>query len=172
MAFRLLLLICLSFISLGIFAQESLYEFDTKKQEDSFSKLSTELRCPKCQNQNLHDSNSEIADIMRDVIAEELLAGKTEVEIKDLMVDRYGDFVLYKPPVNLETLVLWWAPVGLVAVVFICFLVIVIRRSKYAVDDDEEEGGIDPLSIGSEEDAADKQVKNENQDNKLEPDKD
>ena len=117
-------------------AQEDIYQFDTKNQRESYITLSTELRCPKCQNQNLADSNAGASKIMRDVIAEELLAGKTEHEIKTMMVDRYGEFVLYKPPVKLETLLLWWAPVIFLGLVLLVFILVVKKRSKYATDDE------------------------------------
>jgi len=133
-------------------AQDDIYPFDTDSQRSSYQTLSVELRCPKCQNQNLADSNSEISEIMRDVIAEQVLMGKTEDEVKAMMVDRYGEFVLYRPPVNKETLILWWAPVVFIGLVFVAFIVIVSKRSKYVDDDedyDDDHDGIEP-SLESE----------------------
>ena len=137
MAWRLVVFTLLAVIASSVQALDGLYEFDTENQRESYKTLSTELRCPKCQNQNLADSNSEISEAMRDVIAEELLSGRTEQEIKDMMVERYGDFVLYKPPVKKETIILWWAPIVFLLVVFLCLGFVVFKRSQY-VDDDSD----------------------------------
>lgn len=139
MALRLLLLSLMLTFAGVCSAQDDLYQFDTENQRENYVTLTTELRCPKCQNQNLADSNSEISDIMRDVIAEELLAGSTEDEIKTLMVDRYGDFVLYKPPVNKATIALWWAPFVFMAVVVLALIFVVAKRSKLASEEFEDE---------------------------------
>lgn len=133
----------LLFLSFSVAAEIQVYDFDSEEQRQSFMNLSSELRCPKCQNQNLADSNSEIADIMLDVIAEEVQGGKGEEEIKAMMVDRYGDFVLYKPPVKTETLILWWAPIIVVGIIFIVFIGIVVKRSGNIADDGDD----DPVEI-------------------------
>jgi len=73
-------------------ASSGVYDFESDDLRKSYQRLTEELRCPKCQNQNLADSNSEISDIMRDVIAESLADGKSEQQIKTTMVERYGDF--------------------------------------------------------------------------------
>ena len=130
-------------------AQNEIYDFDTENQRNSYAKLSVELRCPKCQNQNLADSNSDISEAMRDVIAEELISGKTESEIKQMMVDRYGEFVLYKPPVNMQTLVLWWAPVIFLLIVFVILLTVVARRRKYVEDEFEDDADSERLGAES-----------------------
>lgn len=127
---------CFFGLSVVATAEVEIYEFESDSQRNSYLSLSEELRCPKCQNQNLADSNSEISDIMRDVIAEQVQAGMSEDEIKTMMVDRYGDFVLYKPPVKKETLLLWWAPIIFLAAIAVVFISIIVRRSKY-VDDEE-----------------------------------
>jgi cytochrome c-type biogenesis protein CcmH len=84
--------------------------FDTPEQEERFKKLTLELRCTVCQNQNLADSDATLAHDLRRQVHEMLLAGKTDEEIKDFMVQRYGDFVLYRPPVQTNTYLLWVAP--------------------------------------------------------------
>ncbi len=118
---------------LPLFASgDELIEFQSDEQRSAFLRLSEELRCPKCQNQNLADSNSEIAEIMREVIAEEVLAGHSEAEIKDMMVDRYGEFVLYEPPRKLETAILWWGPLVLLAIAILIFVTIVVGRARQA----------------------------------------
>ena len=81
--------------------------------------LSEQLRCLVCQNQTLADSNADLAVDLRRQIREQLRAGATEADVQDYLVQRYGDFVLYRPPVKRLTYLLWFGPVLLLmAVVF------------------------------------------------------
>ena len=84
--------------------------------EARLMKLSSELRCLVCQNQTIADSNAELAVDLRAEIREKIQAGMSDAAIKDFMVARYGDFVLYRPPVKNTTLVLWIGPFLLLAV--------------------------------------------------------
>ena len=79
-----------------------------------FVDLTTVLRCPKCQNQNLADSDSIIAKDLRGQLQMLIKTGQTDRQITDFMVRRYGEFILYDPPFNKGTLVLWLAPFGMV----------------------------------------------------------
>jgi len=81
--------------------------------------LSEKLRCLVCQNQTIADSNAELAADLRRQIKEQIAAGKSDKEIVDYMVARYGDFVLYQPPVKSTTLLLWAGPALLVLIGFI-----------------------------------------------------
>jgi cytochrome c-type biogenesis protein CcmH len=90
--------------------------FDNQQQEDRFKQLTQELRCLVCQNQNLADSDAQLAHDLRAEIHEMLLAGKSDDEIKQFMVERYGDFVLYSPPVQKNTYLLWLAPLALLLI--------------------------------------------------------
>ena len=81
--------------------------------------LSEKLRCLVCQNQTIADSNAELAQDLRKQIREQIAAGKSDREIVDYMVARYGDFVLYQPPVKATTLLLWAGPALLVVIGFI-----------------------------------------------------
>ena len=116
---------------------QDLYSLQSAEQRSAFIQLTEELRCPKCQNQNLADSDSQIAETMRTVIAEQLHNGASSAEIKDLMVGRYGKFVLYKPPVSRETALLWWGPIVLFAVAGFAFFMIVLRRKTTEFADDD-----------------------------------
>ena len=78
--------------------------------EERVKALAHELRCLVCQNQTIADSNADLAIDLRTQIREQIQAGKTDVQIKDYMVARYGDFVLYRPPVQSNTVLLWIAP--------------------------------------------------------------
>ena len=95
--------------------------FADKDQEDRFRVLVAELRCVQCQNQNLADSDALIAKDLRKEIFEQMQAGRSDDEIVAFLVDRYGEFVRYRPPLNANTLLLWLGPAlillgGLVAV--------------------------------------------------------
>jgi cytochrome c-type biogenesis protein CcmH len=81
--------------------------------EKRLQKLSEELRCLVCQNQTIADSNAELAQDLRREVRSMIKEGKSDKEIVDFMVTRYGDFVLYRPPVKGITLLLWGGPVGL-----------------------------------------------------------
>jgi cytochrome c-type biogenesis protein CcmH len=115
---------------LGLQAAIDTYEFEDEATRERFNKLTFELRCPKCQNQNLQDSNSPIASDLRNEIYKMLQAGNDDNEIVDFMVARYGDFVLYRPPVNQMTYVLWYGPAALVLIGVIVVLVISRKKKK------------------------------------------
>jgi cytochrome c-type biogenesis protein CcmH len=86
------------------------HEFDDDQLRQRYQLLSAELRCPKCQNQNIADSNAPIAADLREQLYQQLHEGRTDQQIVDYMVQRYGEFVLYRPRWNSVTLVLWLAP--------------------------------------------------------------
>ncbi|MBY6188740.1 cytochrome c-type biogenesis protein CcmH [Marinobacter hydrocarbonoclasticus] len=92
------------------------YEFKNDANRERGVKLAAELRCPQCQNQNLHDSNSPIAKDMRIQVYEMVDQGKSNTEIVTYFTDRYGDFVRYKPAFDPRTYVLWLGPVVFFAV--------------------------------------------------------
>lgn len=100
------------------------YQFDDPNKEALFRELINELRCPKCQNQSIADSDAPLAKDLRDRTYQMVQQGATKQEVVDYMVARYGDFAYYRPPVRLSTLVLWLGPV---LVVLIGALVIIVR---------------------------------------------
>lgn len=89
------------------------YQFKDQVSQARYQALVKELRCPKCQNQNLADSNSQIAVDLRQQVYDMIAQGKSDSEIVNYMVERYGDFVLYRPLVSSLTYVLWYGPIGL-----------------------------------------------------------
>jgi len=96
--------------------------------------LSTQLRCLVCQNQSIAESNAELAVDLRNQINEQIKAGKSDREIVDFMVTRYGDFVLYKPPFKATTVLLWIGPLALLLLaVFTLFRTLKSRRAR--IDD-------------------------------------
>jgi len=90
------------------------------------------LRCLVCQNQTIADSNADLAKDLRRQTRDMILAGRTDAEIQQFMTDRYGDFVLYNPPVKPTTYLLWGAPVILLLVGAIVMVTVVGRRSGEA----------------------------------------
>lgn len=104
-------------------------EFATPAQEEQYKTLIHELRCLVCQNQNLADSNADLAKDLRSQTYSMISQGKSNQEIIDYMVTRYGDFVLYRPPVKPMTLVLWIGPFVLL-VIGCVILLNFVRRSR------------------------------------------
>ena len=118
------------------------YVFQDKVTEIRFNALNKELRCPKCQNQNLADSNSPIAADLRREVYEMLNEGKADMEITNYMVQRYGEFVLYRPRVSSLTYVLWFGPALFIIIGLIIVMVVVkrkpIERSKIDLSTTEQ----------------------------------
>ena len=102
------------------------YSFDNKEQEKTYQSLIEDLRCLVCQNQNIAESNAELAKDMRRKTHEMVIEGKSEKEISKFMVTRYGDFVLYRPPFEPMTWLLWFGPF----IIFLIGLVFVVRFMK------------------------------------------
>ena len=110
MARWLLLVLLIPLASLYANAVIETYEFSTPELEVRYKALSQELRCPKCQNQNIADSNAPISRDLRAIVHEQLEAGASDEEIIVYLVDRYGEFVRYRPGVDNNTFWLWSAP--------------------------------------------------------------
>ena len=106
------------------------YEFADDAERARFRELTQELRCPKCQNQDIADSNAPIATDLRREIYRMLGEGKSNQQIIDFMVDRYGDFVRYKPALTGKTAVLWFGPLALLVGGVVLIGVIVGRRRR------------------------------------------
>lgn len=104
------------------------YEFASEAERQRYRSLVEELRCPKCQNQNIADSDAPIAMDLRAEIYRMLGEGQSDAQIIEFLVARYGDFVLYKPPVTARTLLLWYGPAVLLVGGFVLLGVVVVRR--------------------------------------------
>lgn len=122
-------------LSFSVAAVIDVYDFETEEQEVLFRTLTAELRCPKCQNNNLADSNASIAKDMRQKTYNMVIAGQDEDQIVTYWIDRFGNFVLYKPPVTLGTAILWVGP-GLF-VLFGGLIIVRNSRRKISVKTDE-----------------------------------
>lgn len=103
----------------------------TPAQQEQLQALSHELRCLVCQNQTLADSAADLATDLRNQVHEQVAQGKSDAEIKQYLVDRYGDYVLYNPPVQRNTALLWGGPFALLGIGAASWFVIA-RRQKMA----------------------------------------
>lgn len=121
------------------------YEFAKDGDRERFRELTKELRCPKCQNQDIADSNAPIAADLRKEIFRMLGEGKDNQQIIDFMVDRYGDFVRYRPALTGKTALLWFGPAGLLLGGVVVIALIVRRRRV------ERAAGKDTLSAEERE---------------------
>ena len=100
-------------------------EVNTENKLEIYNKLINELRCLVCQNQSIAESNAPFAVDIKNIIKEKINNGESESQIKNFLVERYSDFILYDPPINLETIFLWFAPF-----IILTFLVLRVFFSK------------------------------------------
>lgn len=115
------------------------YEFPDAATETRFRELTHELRCPKCQNQNINDSGAPLARDIKDRVHTLLMDGKTNDEITDYMIERYGDFVTYRPRLSTGTLLLWTLPAA--AAVFAFIALVWAARARQAASVAAKETG-------------------------------
>jgi cytochrome c-type biogenesis protein CcmH len=105
--------------------------FENEAEEQRFQALARELRCLVCQNQNIADSDAGLAKDLRNEVFEMMRAGKSDNEIKQFLVERYGDFVLYDPPFKTTTLVLWVGPLLVLIVGFAMARKMILRGGPH-----------------------------------------
>ncbi|MGM0905964.1 MAG: cytochrome c-type biogenesis protein [Pseudomonadota bacterium] len=117
---------------------ENTRQFENEQQYETYRQLIKELRCPKCQNQNIADSNAPLAEDMRDRTYQMLKEGKSREEIINFMVARYGDFVHYQPPFTKVTSILWWGPL-LILVIGVGTAIVLTRKKKAVAELTQEE---------------------------------
>ncbi|MGR9092133.1 MAG: cytochrome c-type biogenesis protein [Gammaproteobacteria bacterium] len=107
-----------------VFAADTPVVFEDPNQRERYETLLEELRCLVCQNQSLADSHADLAQDLRDEVYAMVVAGRDKQAVTDFMVARYGDFVLYKPPMQTTTWLLWFGPALLLVGAFI-----IVRRT-------------------------------------------
>ncbi len=105
------------------------YQFDDEQQRARYHRFVAELRCPKCQNQNLAGSDAPVATDLRRELHRLIVEGRSDREIVDYMVGRYGDFILYRPPLDSRTVVLWGLPAALL-LIGIGVVAVIVRRHR------------------------------------------
>lgn len=116
------------------------YEFDSPVQEDRFHALNAELRCPKCLNTNLWGSDAPIARDLRRTVANMIREGHSDAAIRDYLVSRYGDFILYKPRLTWKTAVLWVGPFALLLLGLVIIGVMIRNQRR------DTQAGMDSLT--------------------------
>ena len=103
-------------------------DFETLDQENRYTALIGDIRCPVCQGQSIGGSNSDLASDLREQVREMILNKRSDKDIYLFMVERYGDFVIFKPPINIKTYLLWFAPLLLL---FLCLIYLFrVTRNK------------------------------------------
>lgn len=136
---KTLLLALVVFTPFTASAAEELLQFKDAQQQALYRELTAELRCPKCQNQNIADSNAVVAVDMREKTYQLVQQGQNKEQVIDFMKQRYGDFVHYQPPVQWSTIWLWLAPLLLVAGMFLVMLQKQRRAQQHAFGQDTGE---------------------------------
>lgn len=121
-------LILISWMHIG-YAGQANVEFSQPIQLQRYNDLNQQLRCLVCQNQTIADSNAPLAQDLRQQVATLINNGKTDSQIIDYLTQRYGQFILYKPRLSAQTLLLWFGPLLLLLLAFTS-LILVIRRRK------------------------------------------
>jgi cytochrome c-type biogenesis protein CcmH len=112
--------------------------FDDPELQQRYEKIISEVRCLKCQNQTIKDSNAFLAADLRREIRRLLSEGKTDAEVYDFLVFRYGEFALYRPKMSGKTLILWLAPVILLLVGGFVIIRVMRERMKLPLQDEQE----------------------------------
>ena len=136
--FRIFLAVLALVLMVPSFAGREPLIFTDPEKEARYQQLTLELRCLVCQNQNLADSDAPLAQDLRQEIYNMMQAGRTNDEIKQFLIDRYGDFVLYMPPMKSNTLVLWLMPAVLLIGGALVVLTVVRKRNLSPGGQEEE----------------------------------
>ncbi len=144
---RLFLAGCLCLQLLPALAGTEMFDFSGKVGEQRYMALIGQLRCLVCQNQSLADSDAELAHDLRVEVYEHMQQGQSDQQVIDFLVARYGDFVLYKPPVKPSTYLLWYGPFVLLVLGLIVLLINIRRRGRQAQEhfSADEQARIDAL---------------------------
>lgn len=131
-------------------------DFSSVQSEQRYNALIAELRCVVCQNQSLADSNAELAQDLRNEVHELIESGKSDAQVKDFLVQRYGDFVLYRPPLKPRTYLLWLGPL-IMLLIAIPLLFLFVRRQA-----NQQDTGLSPEDREKVRQALAKKDKKEN----------
>ena len=126
------IVLCLFLLIQSVHAEIEVYQFTSPELELRYQSLTEELRCLVCQNQSIADSHAELAQDLRRKVYEMLSSGQSNAQIIDYMTERYGDFVLYRPPFNVRTILLWFTPVLALLIGALGFMSILNRRETNA----------------------------------------
>jgi cytochrome c-type biogenesis protein CcmH len=138
-------LLCLQAMPAG--AGTEMFDFSGNVDEQRYMALISQLRCLVCQNQSLADSDADLAHDLRVEVYEHLQQGENDQQVVDFLVSRYGDFVLYNPPVKPSTYLLWYGPFVLLALGLLLLVKNIRRRGRQSQESfsPEEQARIDAL---------------------------
>lgn len=126
----------------NLIAAEELLSFESAEQRQFFEELTHEFRCLKCQNQTIADSKADLAEDLRQEIYTMVIAGKDRTDITNYLVERYGDFVLYRPRMQATTYLLWFGPPLLLIIALYVAWQISRNRSRLSATDSSVESGL------------------------------
>lgn len=135
---KMMLAVIFFMVSVSSVQAEQIYSFSSPEEEKLFRQITSELRCPKCQNQSIADSDAELSEDLRFIVYQKLKKGETKQQILSYMQDRYGDFVLYDPPVNKKTYILWFLPLFVFLIIVIALIAKVGKRRYNPEAEDSE----------------------------------
>jgi len=141
------LVLLIAMWSVVAFAIDTAPAFDDPALQARYEKLTHELRCLVCRSETIADSNAPLAADLRRGVAEQMRAGKSDDDILKYMTDRYGDYVLYTPPVAPRTWLLWGAPVLFLFAAAVVAIVTISRKSRLP-DSDPNDPGLDEANQG------------------------
>ncbi len=127
LSLTLFIMMFLSSSALAVSTASNLLSFDSEMQQQRYYRLLNDIRCPKCQNQNLADSDAQIALDLRNQLYHLIKDGHDDDEIYQFMSSRYGNFVLYDPPLNKVTAILWYLPM----LIFLLSVIIIVFRHAF-----------------------------------------
>ena len=113
--------------------------FDDPEMQARYDKITSEVRCLKCQNQTIKDSNAFLASDLRREIRRLMVEGKSDAEIFDFLVVRYGEFALYRPRMSGKTLILWLAPIFLIGLGGLVVYRVIKGRMSMPIDDEDDQ---------------------------------
>jgi len=117
----------------GAFAESiDVKDFENSSQESRYLDLIDNIRCPVCQGQSIGGSNSGLAKDLREQVRKMILNDKSDNDIHLFMVERYGDFVIFKPPINLKTYLLWFTPLIFLVLCFIYLIRIISKKRDFS----------------------------------------
>lgn len=136
---RSFLLLSSLILTITATAQVDVFDFETAEQEERFRQLANDFRCPMCQNANLTHSTGGVAADLRREIYNQILEGRTDEEIEQFMLQRYGDFILYRPRLTAKTILLWFGP-ALFFIIGLWVALGIIKRSASQNRNNDEAG--------------------------------
>ena len=123
----------------GVFAESiEVKDFENSSQESRYLDLIDNIRCPVCQGQSIGGSNSDLAKDLREQVRKMILNDKSDNDIYLFMIERYGDFVIFKPPINWKTYLLWFTPLIFLVLCFIYLIRIISKKRDFSVKSSSE----------------------------------